>query len=385
MSNIFTFKKIHRAYLDCRKNKRGTANALKFEINLENNLMLLQKELVAKTYAPGKSICFVVEKPVLREIFAADFKDRIVHHLLVNEILKGGERKFIFESFACRKGKGTHKAVESLKSHMRKVSDNFTVEAWYAQLDIAGFFMSIQHARLFEIFSKLVADQNKAEKWKADVLWLGKIIIFNRPTENFVKKGNHLLFEKVPAKKSLFHSSAGVGLPIGNYTSQFFANLYLNELDQYVKRTLKIKHYLRYVDDFIILTKENDKIPEFIEKIQEFLSSNLSLNLHPNKTKIQKIERGIDFLGYFVKPFHTLVRKRVVREFKRKSEEFDLLACDNLQLKKFVAMANSYFGHFNHADSYNLRKHVAQLHLKNFTGSFEVVKGFLYLKLHKCE
>jgi len=154
---IFTFEKLYQAYLDCRRTKRKTMNALKFEWNLERNLFQLQKELEERTYQPGRSICFVVKEPSPREIFAASFRDRIVHHLLIREVLGAGEKRFVFDSFACRKEKGTHAAIKRLRSFIRRITKNYRENAFYLQLDISGFFMAINHSILYSLFEKLVS------------------------------------------------------------------------------------------------------------------------------------------------------------------------------------------------------------------------------------
>ena len=359
MGEIFTFKKLYRAYLDCRKTKRKTINALKFEYNLERNLFLLQKELEMKKYKPGRSICFVVTEPSPREIFAASFRDRVIHHLLVREVEAMGEKSFIFDSFACRKNKGTHSAVKKLKIFVRRAGENYKKGGFFLQLDISGFFMAINHDILYSLFEKLVLKQEKSCQWKVDILWLAKIVIFHKPTEDYVIKGNPSLFKLIPPRKSLFCSPEGKGLPIGNYSSQFFANIYLNELDQFIKRELKCKYYLRYVDDFILFGENKEKLEYFEDKINEFLKRKLYLELNLKKTKLQLINKGIDFLGYFVKPAYVLVRQRVVKNLKKK-----LMLCaesnniDREGLKNILAKINSYYGHFRYAFSFNLRKSI---------------------------
>ena len=362
MSEIFTFEKIYKAYLDCRKTKRKTVNALKFEYNLERNILALEKEFKTRKYKPGRSICFVVTEPCPREIFAAGFRDRVAHHILVREIETIGESKFIFDSFACRKKKGTHSAIKRLKLHIKKETENNKKRAFYMQLDISGFFMAINHNILYSILGKLILEQNKSDKWKEDVLWLAKTIIFQKPINNYVVKGNPYLFNLIPPRKSLFNSPTGKGLPIGNYSSQFFGNLYLNELDQFVKRELKFKNYVRYVDDFILLGKNKMKLEEAQDKINWFLKTKLDLELNLKKTKLKPISKGIDFLGYFVKPDYVLVRRRVVDKLKSKLSVYIMqygIKCDNINesnLNKILATVNSYYGHFSHACSFNLRK-----------------------------
>lgn len=382
---IFTFEKIYQAYLDCRKRKRNTINALKFEIDLERNLFQLQKELETKTYKPGRSICFVVTDPSPREIFAASFRHRVIHHVLINEIEKIGEKIFIFDSLSCRKNKGTHLAIKRLKMFIRKITENYKNKAFYLQLDISGFFMNIDHNVLYSIFEKMILKQNKSFPWKTDILWLAKTIIFYDPIKNYIIKGNPDLFKLIPPRKSLFKSSKDKGLPIGNYSSQFFGNLYLNKLDQFIKRDLQCKYYLRYVDDFILLDKNKEKLKYLKDKINDFLKQKLDLQLNLEKTKIQPLNKGIDFLGYFLKLNYSLVRKRIVKNLKNKLYNINFLNHNQSpkikNLKKILAMINSYYGHFRHAGSFNLRKDIYENNLGELREKFFPKLNYVFLKL----
>jgi len=387
--SIFTYSNLYRAYLDCRKTKRKTINALKFEIDLERNLQLLLSELRNKEYRPGRSICFVVTNPVPREIFAAEFRDRIVHHLLIREILPIGERHFIFDSYACRKNKGTHQAINRLKKFMRQITNNGNKNAFYFQLDIKGFFMSIDQQILYNLIKKLISKENRPEDWEEDVLWLAKIIIFHNPAENYIIKGNPALFSLIPAHKSLRCQSKGRGLPIGNYTSQFFANLYLNELDQFSKRKLRSRYYLRYVDDFILLDIDKEKLKYAKNKIDDFIRGKLKLELNANKIRLQFLAKGIDFLGYFSKLNYILVRQRVVKRlknnlFKINSADVKILN-KKMFLKRNLAMINSYYGHFCHGQSFNLRKNIYNNYLAKLRNFFSAKKGFICLKMNNKE
>ncbi|MFH0923111.1 MAG: RNA-directed DNA polymerase [Candidatus Falkowbacteria bacterium] len=418
--DVFTYNNLYRAYLDCRKTKRKTANALKFEIDLEKNLERLFAELKFKIYRPGRSVCFVVTKPVPREIFAADFRDRIVHHLLIREIIKYGERNFIFDSYACREDKGTHKAIAKLKKFIRQITNlsassqssprdcdeaedaslqngstapiaigdyGAITRVFYAQLDIKGFFMAIDQRILYKLVEKLVEKQNRPRQWKQDVLWLAGVIIFHSHAENYITKGDRSLFNLIPPHKSLRCQPKGRGLPIGNYTSQFFANLYLNELDQFVKRELKCKHYIRYVDDFILLYADKEKLKYFKDRINYFLKEKLSLELNSNKIRIQSLGKGIDFLGYFIKSDYTLVRQKVVNRLKNKLSCVNFADVNSLNeleyLNKNLAMINSYYGHFKHAESFNLRKNIYNNHLGELKGAFLLKEGFVSLKIKR--
>ena len=382
-NTIFTYEKLYRAYLDCRKNKRKTINALKFEMNLERNLFQLQKELNSGTYKPGRSICFVVKDPSPREIFAADFKDRVVHHLLIREIETMGEKSFIFDTFSCRKNKGTHLAIKRLRKFIEKARKNHKKRVFYLQLDISGFFMAINHHILYSLFEELISKQNKSRQWKTDVLWLAETIIFHKPTKNYVIKGNPSLFKLIPSRKSLFKSPENKGLPIGNYSSQFFANLYLNELDQFIKRELRCKYYVRYVDDFIILDENKEKLKHLKDKINLFLKENLDLELSSSKTKLQPVDKGIKFLGYFVKPDYILVRQRVVKRMKNKLYEISKNAEETKDLNKILAILNSYYGHFRHAFSFNLRKNIYENHLEGLQKKFLPKPNYSFLELNK--
>ncbi len=361
METIFTYENLYKAYLECRKMKRKTINALKFEYELENNLYKLLKELKSRRYKPGRSTCFVVTKPTVREIFAADFRDRVVHHLFVNELIEIAEKTFCFDSFACRTGKGIHRAVRRLKQFIPKITENYKKEAYYLQLDIKSFFMSIDQRILFGIIEKYIAKSGKSNFWRNEIRWLAKIIVFNKTTKNYLIKGNKEVFKLLPKGKSLFDAKEFRGLPIGNLTSQFFANLYLNEVDQFIKRELKCRFYVRYVDDFIILNSNPSVLEEAALKVDGFLGKKLNLGLSHQKTKLKDIKEGIDFLGYQIKPDYTLVRKKVVKrfweKFWRKEQELKLgLDEDPIMEKKIKEMAASYFGHFKHANAYFLGK-----------------------------
>ncbi|MGB9637651.1 MAG: RNA-directed DNA polymerase, partial [Microgenomates group bacterium] len=309
-NTIFTPANIFKAYLDCRKTKRQTINALKYELDLESNLTKLQQELTNKTYYPSRSICFIVTTPKPREIFAAEFNDRIVHHILINQVQNIWEKRiFIPDSYACRKGKGHHYGVSRVFQFAKRF-------AFYGQFDIANFFSSIDKDILYHCFSQVILKEHQPDFWKEEILWLTKTIIFHNPTQNFYYKGNPRLIQLVPFGKSLFDQNEKTGLPIGNLTSQFFANVYLNELDQYITRTLGCLAYGRYVDDFLLFSDTKEEIIRWRNEISMFLASSLHLSLHPRKQQIQPTRHGIPFVGYFIKPWGITVRRNVVKNIK---------------------------------------------------------------------
>lgn len=357
-NNFFNFITLYQAYQRCRKNKRRTQHALKFEERMEKELCQLEKELQAKNYHLSKSICFVVTEPTTREVFAASFRDRVVHHLLCGFLEPIFETKFDQNSFACRKDKGTHKAVKTLQKFLRLTGAENGKILYFLHLDIKAFFMSLKK----EILLNIIYQEIREPDW----LWLAKIIIDHDPTQNFFCKSSSHLMAKVPEHKSLFHLPKGQGLPIGNLTSQFFANVYLNNLDQFIKRRLRAKYYLRYADDILLLSPDKKQLLAWKKEIKEFLEIKLQLQLNDKKQVLQEVERGIDWLGYIVRPNCILVRPRVIKNFKRKLfylnkdlamwEKEDKSQINQSKLEKILAVVNSYFGFFKHADSYKLRK-----------------------------
>jgi len=244
---VFAYEHLYRAYLDCRKTKRNTPAALRFEMNVEAELYHLQLELQERTFHPSTSECFITSTPKLREVFAAAFRDRITHHLLVRALERRWEPVFIYDSYASRPGKGIHLAVQRLQQFTRQATRNATQPAWYLQLDIRNFFMTIRKPILDDLVAARCPDEA--------LRWLAHTLIFHDPTTDYRQTCAPALWRGLPRHKSLFGAPPDCGLPIGNLTSQFFANVYLNGLDQFVKHTLKCRWYLRYVDDFLLLHK----------------------------------------------------------------------------------------------------------------------------------
>jgi RNA-directed DNA polymerase len=327
-------------------------------------------------------------------------RDRIVHHLLVSKLEPHFEKRFISTSFACRKDKGLLKAVEYITKSVRKITENNTKMACYGQFDIRSFFTSINKTILEEIIVKEIQDHFPKSQ-KEDLVWLTKVIINHNPVNNYYLKGDHKLIDLIPTHKTLFKSENNRGLPIGNLTSQFFANVYLNELDQFVKRILKVKHYVRYVDDFVVLSTDLSQIREWRKEIDLFLKETLHLSLHPNKDKYNTINSGINFVGYIIKPKYRLARKRVVQNLKSKLHFFNngrLLVSQNQkqlllplsvppsedEIDRILAVVNSYYGHFKHANCYNLRRSIYEKHFGNLKEYLlPIDDNFSYFKIKK--
>lgn len=367
--SVFSFPRFHKAYLACRKRKRTSDQAATFEAHLEEELIRLETELHNRTWQPSPSTAFVVAKPKIREIFAAPFRDRVVHHLLYNQLSPVWERQFIHDSYACRLGKGTHSAsIVRLPRFLRQATRNGRRRAFCLQADIQSFFTSIDHAILYGLIARQVRHP--------DIQWLARTIIFHDAAADHRKQGDLRLFDSVPQEKSLLHAPKGKGLPIGNITSQFFANVYLNELDQFVKHTLKARYYIRYVDDFVLLHEEAAILNRWRQQIAEFLYEHLALTLHPHKQRIFPVTQGIDFLGYVVFLDHIASRQRVVRALKNKLWAFNrrirsldidhptVLWTPELcqEFRHIFAAVNSYYGLFTHANTFRLRRHIYEEH-----------------------
>jgi RNA-directed DNA polymerase len=343
---------LFQAYYDARKHKRRTLSQLRFEINLESNIIELYNDLKNRRYKVSRSMCFIISDPVKREIFAASFRDRVVHHLLYNYISPVLDNSFICDSYSCRKGKGTMYGVKRLQHHIRSCSDNYTKECYVLKLDISGYFMNINRQILFDIVLKKLS--NKEYKEKELVYLLLKEIIFSDPTEKCFVKGKKDDWTDLPHNKSLFHSSEGCGLPIGNLTSQLFSNVYLSLLDEYVKNKLKIKHYGRYVDDFYIIHNSNNYLASLIPSIKDFLTTTLFLNLHPNKIYLQNVNNGINYLGAYLKPYRQYLSKRTVRNLYSALSELYNIKDDDSKSKKIRSVLNSYLGYASHFKEYRL-------------------------------
>jgi RNA-directed DNA polymerase len=326
----FTFFELAQAYFDCRQSKRNSASALAFEQNLERNLGKLFDELQRGTYRPGRSICFVITRPKPREVWAADFRDRIVHHLLYNRISPRFYASFITDSCACIPERGTLYAAQRLESKIRSITQNWSRPAWYLKLDLANFFVSIDKHVVHDLVAKRVS-----EPWW---LWLSDLVLFHDPRQNYELHGDPALLERVPAHKRLTSQPSHIGLPIGNLSSQFFANVYLDVLDQFVKHQVGAKHYIRYVDDFVLLHESPQWLNAAHDAIAAFLPARLHARINPSKTILQPIDRGVDMVGQVIKPWRRITRRRTFNDALRRVKE---IAPENL-----FETANSYFGLF---------------------------------------
>lgn len=349
------------AYFNCRSNKRNTANATAFEVDYESNLVQLCNEINNETYQIGRSIAFIVDKPVKREIFAADFRDRVVHHLIIGKLNHLFEKQFIYDSYSCRVGKGTHFGIQRIDKFIRQCSSNYTKDCYILKLDLQGFFMSIHKNILFAKLEQFIKEKYYYPD-KDLLIKLCKQVIFNDSTKNCIIKGSKSDWDNLPQTKSLFHSEPNFGLPIGNLTSQVFANFYMDSFDHFVKHNLKIRYYGRYVDDFVIVHEDKEYLKKLIPILSEYLQTELQTTIHPKKIYLQHYGKGVQFLGTVIKPNRIYIGNRTKGNFFNAIEKQNKIVLDNKPTKEekaaFLSSMNSYLGIMKHYKTYNLRKRV---------------------------
>jgi len=320
-----------------KNGKRNKKDVRLFEWNLEENMFRLHRELKDKTYKHGPYHSFNIKDPKPRNIHKAQAKDRILHHAIFRILNPLFEPGFISASFSCREGYGTHKGVQYLQNALRMATQNGRVSCFALKCDIKKFFDTIDHDILLAILKKRIKDEN--------TIWLLKQII-----SSFSSNYSLLGIEK--------------GVPIGNLTSQLFANIYMNELDIFIKQKLKVKYYLRYTDDFIILSKNKEYLKNIIPQIVSFLQDELRLKIHEEKTTIQKTSQGVDFLGYVVFNKYKLVRtktkRRMTKKFNLKINEYHQGIVSKTSLSQSL---QSYLGFFSHGESFAIEENFKKKYL----------------------
>ncbi len=328
------------AYYAARENKRNTYAQVKFESRLVHNLMKLYNEIISGRYKISRSTCFIVDEKVKREIFAASFRDRIIHHLLFNYLNPLWEPQFIEDSYSCRKGKGTLYGAKRLHEHMLKAIKKADGRKVYVlKLDIMSYFLSINRRILFDLVSSRM---DPSDERYGVMYYLLKETVFNNPTRNCRIKGSLSDWDGYPKHKSLFYAKKHCGLPIGNLTSQLFSNIYLSLLDDFVVKELGFEHYGRYVDDFYIISEEKDRLLDSIGHIKKFLSERLELELHPNKLYLQECSKGVTFVGYYITPEKFVTDRRTAKRLKNHITDAMTFEDNPYQLRNILASCRSY-------------------------------------------
>ena len=310
--DIISITNLLEAWQEFKRGKKNKEDVLIFERNLMGNILELHHELREKRYVHGVYEHFVICDPKRRDIHKATVRDRLLHHAIYRILYPSFDRVFIVDSFSCRNGKGTHKAMNRFRYFAGKVSKNHTRTAWVLKCDIRKFFASINHGILLSILKERITDK--------DILWLLSRIIAS------------------------FHSTGtGVGLPLGNLTSQLLVNIYMNEFDQYVKHVMKCKYYIRYADDFVFLSENKNYLDEVRQKSEAFLTHCLKLSLHPDKVFMCTYASGVDFLGWVHFMHHLVLRTKTKRRMIRRVSEKNV---------------TSYLGMVSHGNGYGLVSHL---------------------------
>lgn len=360
---------LHQAFHDACKHKGRKQYVLFFKEHLEENLVALRDELWNRTYRPCPSSCFVVTYPKRREVFAAEFRDRIVHHLYYNYTMEMFSRMFIQDSYSCLPGRGTHYGISRLERHIRSESRGYSRPCYVLKMDISGYFMHIDRQRLLSIclssLQRMASHRilRRVPRTWGDVLdmdflrYLSREIILLNPVDNCRIVGRIEDWNGLPCNRSLFHLPPGLGLPIGNLTSQLFSNLYLNELDQWMKRDMHCVHYGRYVDDFYVVSSDKGFLLSLVAKVSSFLTSRLGLQLQQGKTMLFSVRQGVPFLGAYLKMGRRYVENRTIRHMKAKLFQLRrrLTASGKVSVQLEYSI-NSYLGVLGHCRTFLLRR-----------------------------
>ena len=328
---IASVERLFEAWFEFRKGKTKRKDVQDFGRHVERNIFRLHRDLVGGTYRHSDYASFFIQDPKVRHIRKACVRDRVIHQALYTVLTRIFEPRFIHDLYSSRPGKGTHAGVNVLSRMTRKVSKNITRPCWALKCDIRKFYDTVDHAVLCDIIVKTISDES--------AMWLIREVI-----ESFHTEG-----------------TPGKGLPIGNLSSQVFTNIYLNELDQFVKHSLRVKHYVRFSDDFVLLSESKQRLEETLHAIRHFVQENLRIELHPKKVQIRPLSQGIDFLGYVMLPNHRVLRTSTKRRMKRKlSQRLDEYYREEVSSQSMNQTLQSYLGMLSHADTYKL-----QMEIKN--------------------
>lgn len=348
-AKIYDFENLYKAWEEARKGKRYRDDVLIFNRNFEEHLINIQNELIYGTYEVGKYHTFYVYEPKKRLIMSLPFKDRIVQWAIYRQLFPLYEKTFIYDSYACRRGKGTHKAADRLQYWLRQ-TDRKPERYYYLKMDISKYFYRVDHDILLKILGRRITDTQL-------LALLEKII-------NCESMCFGLPPEKEPDEVEVTERLGNKGMPIGNLTSQMFANIYLNEVDQYAKHELGLHYYIRYMDDIIILHHDKKCLAEVKELLRVFLDDNLRLDLN-NKTAIRPCNTGIDFVGYRIWATHRRLKKKTAVKIKRNlKKQIEKVRAGEESKERLDRSVASYRGILSHCDSYGLRQNLNKLFIR---------------------
>ena len=365
---------LYVAFEDAARHKHKMSYVVKFERNLAENLNELCDDLLNRRYKALPSKCFVVTYPKKREVFAAMFRDRIVHHLYFRYTHQLFERTFIADTYSCIEGRGTHYGINRIRQHILQASLNWSQPCYAMSLDIRGYFMHINREKLLKITNDSLIKMSTHKVGMTDevpipsgvlltpqttwadirdmdfIMWLTEQIVMLDPMENCIIVGDDSDWDDIDHAKCMRYVEKGLALPIGNLTSQLFSNVYMNPFDQMIVRQLLCRHYGRYVDDSTMIDPDREWLLKQVPTVREFLADELGLELHMGKLHIQEVHKGVEFLGTFVKPYRDYVSNKTLQRIKSKMQEIDLSNAE-----KANRTIGSYLGIMSHTASYNLR------------------------------
>jgi retron-type reverse transcriptase len=318
--HIISTENLLAAWREFLKGKRSKKDVQDFQYRLADNILELHNDLKNKTYIHGKYHAFKISDPKPRDIHKAMVRDRLLHHAIYRILYSFFDPIFVYDSYSCRKDRGTHKALKRFTYFSRLASKNHRKTLWILKCDVKKFFASVDQKVLISMLERYITDKN--------VIWLIKNVVGSFQS-NIQRKG----------------------LPLGNLTSQLLVNIYTNRFDHFMKHMIGAKYYVRYADDFVIMDTDRDWLVGIVPKVQEFLSEKLSLNLHPDKMSIKTIASGVDFLGWVHFPDHTVLRTATKKRM-----------CKNIDMKKYGensnAVTGSYLGMLSHGNTYKLQQRI---------------------------
>lgn len=360
------YSDLYIAYYQAIRHKAYKPYVQLYDLDLERNLRELVEELYNRRYRPGSSTCFIVRHPKQREVFAADFRDRIVHHYIFLKTHVLFEHTFIADSYSCIQGRGTHYGIERLRHHIESCSQNYTLPCYVLKMDIKGYFMHIDRELLADITCRTLRkmasrpSDTLGKRW-CEVLdinflcYLCREVIRHDPTTDCIIHGTERDWIGLPDSKSMFKVETGFGMPIGNLTSQLFSNVFLGELDQYMKRVLHCKHYGRYVDDFYVVSTDRRLLHHVAHEADTYLRDTLHLSTNKGKTQICDVRYGVEFLGAFIKPYRTYISNQSMRRIRQQ-----LPHLRNKRPEEVFNTVNSFLGILSHYDSYHMRRELVE-------------------------
>jgi len=335
-----TIDDVVAAYEQCRRDKRSSESAIEFELNFSRNIMAIYHAVRDQTWKPAGHMCFVVKNPKAREVWASNFADRVVHHICYHRLRPRFEPYWIATTFACIKERGTSAASQWAERAARRVTQGWSQPAWLLQVDIKNFFPRIHRQTLHDMLAPRIY-----EPWLTHLV---NEIINVDVTRDAHFPGDPTLLRLIPKHKSLWHADPGRGLPIGNLTSQFGANVYLDRMDQRIARSGVVKHYGRYVDDLVLMDPDIEKLRVAYRMIVEELAA-LGLDLHPDKTRCIPVADGFDFCGRYILPHRTYLRRQTAKRGWQAIENMEHNGHKGETLTSYFALARP-------CNTHNLRK-----------------------------